>query len=299
MMHGALLWRSTMNAAFGLMAASLPLLAEPARAVGDFGVTLGYGDVSNIRDGSAAEAGFVVIDGSYSFPVGERMLFGFDANLRSDSFAGTSLQEDENPQSQYRIGAHALWSLGPDTRLGGFVAYGDTRSQGEARDNDYDYFLVGVEARQFLGDDVMAYGQLALGDKGRSGEDEEEGFNSGKSLRLGATWFATDRSAYTFDVEFASASPYIDGRDDGEFFRASLSGETRLSRTAPLMATYSVSYDLYDATTENDSVEEVQIAIGVRYVFGGQTQREAARAGRSIGTPHLPGRASAWTEFLD
>jgi hypothetical protein len=58
-------------------------------------------------------------------------------------------------------------------------------------------------------------------------------------------------------------------------------------------------YTMIDATTESDFVEEVEFGVGLKLVFGAGTPREAARAGRSIGTPDLPLRASAWTEFLD
>ena len=51
--------------------------------------------------------------------------------------------------------------------------------------------------------------------------------------------------------------------------------------------------------TENDKVSELSVGLGIKYVFGADSSREAARAGKSIGTPLLPGRASIWTEFID
>jgi hypothetical protein len=285
----------------------LPTLALSSQAfaqgvsdgVGDIGLTFGYNDVDD-TEGDTASVGFAIIDGSYSFHVAPRVLLGFDANFRFDDLASDpDFNDEEDPESQLVLGAHALWELGADTRLGGFLAYGDTKMQDEVPSNNYDYYLVGLEARHFVNDNVMLYGQLALGDKVRDGDDEGEGLNDGQVVRLGATYFAGERSAFTLDLEYATASPYIDGDDDGEFFGATLSGETRLGTQAPLFATYYVRYDDIDATTENDKIEELTVGIGIKYMFGAGSSREAARAGRSIGTPHLPARASIWTERID
>jgi hypothetical protein len=127
-----------------------------------------------------------------------------------------------------------------------------------------------------------------------------EGFNDGAVVRLGATYFIAEHSALTLDLEYAEADPYIDGSDAGRFSSFGLSGETRLATDLPLYATYGVRKVRIDATTETDGVDEVQIGLGVKVLFGGAgSPREAARAGRTIGLPHLPGRASAWTEFID
>jgi hypothetical protein len=267
--------------------------------VGEIGLTFGHNRVDD-TDGDRANVGFSEFAGSYSFKAGPRLLLGFDASFRLDDLASDpDFADTEDPESQYALGAHALWDLGADTRLGGFAAYGDTQSQGDPQAGDYDYWLLGVEARHFFGADLMGYAQVGFGDKGRTGDDAGEGFNDGRVVRLGATYFVQDHSAFTLDLELASADPYIDGSDKGEFFAATLGGETRLATEAPLMATYYVRYDRIDGTTETDLVEELQIGLGIKYVFGAASPREAARAGRSIGTPYLPGRASAWTEFLD
>ncbi len=267
--------------------------------VGDVGLTFGYNDVDDLSDETAG-VGFAVIDGSYSFKVGPRVLLGFDANFRFDDLASDpDFADDENPESQYALGAHALWEMGADTRLGGFVAYGDTEAQDVPSNENYDYFLVGVEARHFFSDDLMGYAQIGVGDKGRTGEDDGEAFNGGQVLRLGATYFHDDRSAFTLDFEYASADPYIDDDDAGRFYGITASGETRLGTQAPLMATYFLRYDYIDSTDEGDQVEELQVGLGIKLLFGANSSRDAARAGRSIGTPYLPGRASAWTEFLD
>jgi hypothetical protein len=186
--------------------------------------------------------------------------------------------------------------------VGAFLAYGDSRVQDLPGDRSFDYWLYGLEARHFVNDNLMLFGQLALGDDDDGDglfADSGEGFNSGRSLRLGGTWFSGDRSAFTLDIEYATADPYIDDTDAGEFFGVTLSGETRVAASMPLFATYSLQSNWLDATTEQVSVRETSLGIGIRYVFGADTPREAARAGRSIGTPELPGRASVWTLFND
>jgi hypothetical protein len=281
---------------------SLSLAQSFSDGVGEIGLTFGqnrvealFGDGSNVE----ADVAFAVVDGSYSFPIGS-MLLGFDANYRFDDLASApGFDDEEDPDNQYTLGAHLLWQVGPDTRAGGFLAYGDTRMQDSALAANYDYWLVGVEARHFIGDNLMGYAQFAVGDKGRTGDDEGEGFNDGHVMRLGATYFVKDHSAFTLDLEYAAADPYIDGDDAGRFYGVTLGGETRLGPQSPLMATYSVRYSKLDATTENEALEEVQFGLGIKVLFGATSPREAARAGRSIGTPYLPSRASAWTEFVD
>lgn len=282
------------------LVAATPALAEgPSDAVGDVGLTFGY---TSVDDGEGAEAGvgFAAVDGSFSFQVAPGILLGFDANARLDDLGSDpNFNDSEDPKAQYAIGVHALWDMGSDTRLGGFLAYGDTVSQDQSTGDEFDYYLVGLEAQHFVTNDILGYAQVGLGGKVRDGDDDEEGFLDGKALRIGATYFAGENSAFTLDLEFGSASPYIDGDDDGVFFGATVSGETRLPTAAPLSATYFLRYDQIDATTEDDEIAELQVGVGLRFLFGATSPREAARAGRSIGTPYLPSRASAWTEFID
>jgi hypothetical protein len=287
--------------ATALIAMAIPSFSsaqDRSDAVGEVGLTFGFNDIIDL-DNNAAGVGFAVIDGSFSFPVGSALL-GFDAGYRFDDLASDpDFSDEEDPDNQYTLGAHLLFQLGERTRLGGFLAYGDTRMQDEPLSSNYDYWLVGLEARHFIGENLMGYAQFGVGDKGRTGDDEGEGFNNGHVARLGATYFVKDHSAFTLDLEYASADPYIDGDDAGRFYGVTLGGETRLGPQSPVMATYSIRYNKLDGTTENDAVEELQFGLGIKVLFGATSPREAARAGRSIGTPYLPSRASAWTEFLD
>jgi hypothetical protein len=287
--------------AMALIAAAFPSLTSAqglSDGVGEVGLTYGLNNV-DISFGDEGDVGFAEISGSYSFAVGS-VLFGFDAGYRFDDLASNpDFSDEEDPDNQYNLGAHLLFQVGPDTRLGGFLAYGDSRAQDVVLSDNYDYWLAGIEARHFIGDNVMGYAQFALGDKGRTGEDPGEGFNEGHAMRLGATYFVKDHSAFTLDLEYASADPYIDIVDAGRFYGVTLAGETQLGDRSPVMATYSVRYTKLDATTENQVLEEMQFGLGIKVLLGAKSPREAARAGRSIGTPYLPGRASAWTEFVD
>jgi hypothetical protein len=302
-------------AALSCTIASGPLLAQGlSEGVGDIGLSFGLNNAVNSFPGSERSAtyGFGGVEGSYSFGIAPGILLGFDASWRADDAASDAdFDFFGAPEGQAMLAARALWDLGPDTRLGGFVAYGTTRNQevsgGGLGFENFDYWLYGIEGRHFVNDDLMVFGQLGLGDddvgdgltSGGVLTSSGEGFNSGRVVRLGATWFAGDRSAFTADVEYATADPYIDGSDAGEFFGVTLGGETRISSGMPLFATYAIQSNWLDSTTEDGRIEETSVGIGIRYVFGAETPREAARAGRSIGTPDLPARASVWTIFTD
>jgi hypothetical protein len=67
----------------------------------------------------------------------------------------------------------------------------------------------------------------------------------------------------------------------------------------PLFFTCFGRYDYINSTDEGDSLNEMQVGIGLRYYFGADSPRGAARKGLSIGMPRLPTRASAWTEYID
>jgi hypothetical protein len=302
-------------AALATTIAAGPLAAQGlSEGVGEIGLSFGLNDVVNSYPDfqRSGNYGFGGVEGSYSFGVAPGMLLGFDASWRADAAASDAdFDFFGAPEGQAVLAARALWDLGPDTRLGGFVAYGTMRNQQLVDPalgfRDFDYWLYGIEARHFLSDDLLVFGQLGLGDDdGGDGLtidgvplNNGEGFNSGRVVRLGATWFAGDRSAFTADIEYATADPYVDGTDAGEFFGVTLGGETRISAAMPLFATYALQSNWLDATTQGSSVRETSVGIGIRYVFGAETPREAARAGRSIGTPDLPARASVWTIFND
>jgi hypothetical protein len=188
--------------------------------------------------------------------------------------------------------------LNEDTRLGVFGGYGLTVPQDEDMADAYDVLTFGLEAQHFISENLMAYGQLGWGEKLRDGQDSDEAFNGGPVARLGVSYFATKTSALTLDLEVAGTSKFVDEGDDGRFYGATLSYQQLVAQDLPLYLTCFGRYDLIDGT-DDGTVEEWQLGFGLRYFFGAGSPQDAARKGLSIGTPRLPTRASAWTEYLD
>ena len=227
------------------------------------------------------------------------MILNFGVNYRFDDLSSSDdFNSGEDPERRYGVAASALWKTGNATWVGGFLSYGDTRSQDEPGEDEYDVAMIGAEARHAFGEDFLGYMQVGYGEKVREGNDADEGFTKGYALRLGGAYFLNDRTALTFDAEFAGTPMYIDGDDVGRFYSLELGGETWLA-SAPVAITYGVGYSFVNSTDEGDSAEEFQIGIGAKYVFGASSSRDSWMGGRSIGAPKLPLRASAWTEYLD
>lgn len=181
-----------------------------------------------------------------------------------------------------------------------FAGYGDTTPRDGDKADAYDVMMYGVEGLFFPADNVMAYGQFAFGDKVRAGDEASEGFVKGNILRFGAIWFRTDDNSFTVDVEAAAATNYIDRDDPGVFVGITFSGESRLGYDSlPVALTYFARYDFLTSTDEGDAIQEISVGAGLKILLGNKTKRERFRAGASIGTPRLPTRASAWTEWMD
>ncbi len=247
-----------------------------------------------------ATVGFGEIWGSVAFPFANGFIVALDADIRHDRYRKSSdFDDDEDPDFHFGGAVHALYNFTPDSRGGVFVSYNDTRSQGDPVSDAYNVWIVGLEGQSFIADNVMVYGQIGYGFKGRDGQDDDEGFNKGIAARAGAFYFMTDRTTLNLDVEFAGSENYIDSSDPGRFFGATLGGETQVAQNSPWFVNYYARYDHINSTDEGDHLDEWQIGLGVKYVFGASSAREAARRGKSIGTPRMPVRASAWTEYID
>lgn len=267
--------------------------------VGHIGLSAGLNSVRD-DDADTANVLFGGLDGSITFPVFGSYLVVFDATARYDNFSSDNDYSDaEDPELEYSLGTHVLRQLNDDTRVGFFGGYGDTRTQGDKTRDAYDVWMYGLEAQSFIADNVLIFGQVGYGSKGRSGDNGNEGYEGGFLARFGISYFPDNKSSLTLEIEAAETDSYIDGSDDGEFYGITLSYQRLISDSMPLYFTCFGRYDMIDATTENDSVEEMQVGLGLRYFFGAGSPQEAARKGISIGMPRLPTRASAWTEYLD
>jgi len=269
--------------------------------VGHLGIFTGINSVreadSNPDEG---KVGFASLDGSITVPFADTWLVSLDAYARHDDFKKEEdFDDQEDPEREYMLGAHLLYQFTPDTRAGLLVGYGDTLAQDHDKDDAYNVWMIGGEVHHFYDENLMVYAQFGYAFKGRDGNDDGQGFTGGLFSRVGVTYFSGERSTLNLDIEMAETESYIDGNDPGFFFGASVNYQHQLMESMPLFFTCFGRYDHINSTDEGDSLNEMQVGIGLRYYFGADSPRGAARKGLSIGMPRLPTRASAWTEYID
>lgn len=280
---------------------SSPISFEPS-IVGHIGLEGGLNNVIEADGGSNDEATipFSGLNASITLPTSNNFLMTVDGDIRWDDFGSTDdFDDNEDPEWQFNVGLHVLKQFNDDSRAGAFFAYGDTKSQNEPADDEYDVLMGGLEVHHFLYDGLMVYTQLGYGQKVRDGDQVNEGFRGGIVARSGATYFMSETSTINVDIEFANTHNYIDSSDPGRFFGATLAYETQPWEDSPILMSLFGRMDHYSSTDEGDAIDEWQLGFGLKYYFGAGSQVEAARKGASIGTPRLPARASAWTEYLD
>ena len=82
--------------------------------------------------------------------------------------------KDEAPDVVGTIGLHGYYSL-PNSLVGGFIGYTDTRPQDNDKEDAYDALILGISGQNFFADNVLIFGQVSASDKVRDGEDEKEG----------------------------------------------------------------------------------------------------------------------------
>lgn len=223
----------------------------------------------------------------------------------SGSYRNTHLSSDEDfdsnedPNWQYGIGLQLLRDLDNDTKLGFLVSYNDTISQDEDRSDEYDVLLVGLEFQKFLDENIFVGVQVGIGDKLREGDDNLEGFNNGLFGRFVGSYFITEHSLLTVDFELAGCENYVDQSDPGRFFGVGLNYQHQFKDDLPLTLIVYGEFEHYSSTDEGEQIDEVIFGIGFRYSFGAKSPYALTRSGASLGLPKLPGRAIAWTEWMD
>lgn len=266
--------------------------------VGHLGISNGMNFLSE-DNGESAREWFGSLDGSITLPAFQADLLIFDIYARFDNIGrDDDFDSNEDPKYEGILGLHYLRQVRENTRAGFFASYGYTIPQDEDSSDAYDVLTVGLEAQHFLSDNTMVYSQLGWGEKIKDGQDDDEAFNGGLVARVGASYFPDNVSSITLDFEAAGTNNYVDNDDAGVFLGATLSYQRPVAETIPLYFTCFGRYDLIDGT-DDGNVDEWQLGVGFRYYFGADSPRDAARKGISIGTPRLPTRGSAWTEFLD
>ncbi len=253
--------------------------------------SIGAYDNSSTDDGSGSY-GFgaldATIEGQFSPTLGwalDARIEGYDHESADDPF--------EQPEYTGIFAGHLTKSYDNGVHWGVFAGYGHTWLN---QDDDYSMWMAGVEAQTML-DDIHIFGQIGYGDNIRS-DGEEEGFNAGYMLRAGGSYFLWEDTSFGVEGSLANANPYIDGNDEGEFSGATLHAQTRVL-DLPIHARVYASFNRYDATTENDTLNERIYGLTLTYRFHGETSQAAARRGASLGVPMVPIYANGWAEQLD
>jgi hypothetical protein len=292
--------------ALALGAATTASAQDAERGVGYVGVMLSYGDVVEDRSpDSNVQYMPIAIEGAYSFPIFGNGMLGASLFFSTADWDETQTNFDaDNPAEELRIGLHYTHAITPDLRVGGFGAFSRNDLVGtDLQKEPYDTIYGGLQAQYFY-DDFMFFGQAGFGRTLAFPPDQSssdpEGFEDGRFLRAGVTWFPVDSTAITFDFESAHSGAFLDGgADEGDFWSVGLSGETRLPTELPLTATYFVRHDQFEINGGAIRATDLSVGVGIRMLFGGGTPNDAWRNGRQLSVPRLPARAVDWLETLD
>lgn len=276
--------------------------ARFAGIVGHVGAQVGANYAREV-DGSGPEEDIAphgVVDLSMAYRSASGFTFGMEGALRFDHFGGTIAEffaDYEVPALQGVLALHAL--SGQDGwRIGMFGQIGASLPVSYDWNDAYAYWLAGFSGQLFLADNVLVYKQIGFGNKLAGADSENEGFVRGMVLRGGMTYFASTALALNADFEFARSKNYIDSSDPGRHFGFSFGAQRQIGQSG-LFVNAEASYAIFNAPDEGDGIEEYAFALGVDYVFGAQSVRDRWVNGLAIGSPRLPVRAGAWTEWLD
>lgn len=278
-------------------------LATAQDVAGTVGLQIGANNASEYDDTSPEDTtvGTAVLNGTVVYTPAGNMTYAADLYARFDDFANGDpgdFTDDEDPEMRWQLGLQALRSVSDVTKIGGFLSYGSQQSQGSPAEDDYNVVLVGLTGQVALSDQFMGYGQFGFGNT-TEGEDEGEGFVDGYIGRAGLVYFASATTAINADLQMAGTPTYIDNDDAGIFTSFELSGETQISAKMPVSMEYGVRRSIINSTDEGDHVGETEVFVGVNYSFGHASLADKWRNGVVYGTPDLPSRASAWTEWAD
>ena len=285
----------------GVSAAS----AQDLSFSGEFGATAGMIAAFEV-DGSSsspdtATVGYGELDGRVVLDINNAFILAFDASYRSDDFSSSDdFDSNEDPELSYTVGLHGYYKL-PNSLVGGFVGYADTRPQDGDVEDSYDAMIYGVGAQTFLFDDLLVFGQISVSDKVRDGQDYREGIIGGLGVGSGSQYFMSDTQAWTLDLEYLALDQYIDSSDPGRGFGVNITYEHMIETSfAPIVLSAGAGYNYLSSTDEGDDIEEVTASLGIRFLFGNANDlRSRAETGANLDTPYLPARMAGWTEWMD
>ena len=270
------------------------MLTNTAQAdfIGFGEITLGHSDASDPeRDGNSA--GFYEISGAIATPVGSRGTAILDAEYRQDEHSGDII-DDDDMDDQYQIGIHYLHDFSGN-KFGAFIAHGGATH--DSNNEDYKATFGGIEAILSLDADTLVYGQLGVGDADNDSESSS-GFEDGSFARIGLGFTGFGSTLLKLELEKGSSDEYEDEDERGKFTSVSLTGETSFGASKNLAVTYGVSRGTFDASNDDNKIQENSIFVGFRYYFGGTNSKAAFKSGL-IGLPTIPTRAMSWTPGLD
>lgn len=284
--------------------------ANEVKFSGEIGAALGQIGVKEMDGYNDPESGifpYLEFDGRIVQDLNSSFKVAFDAHYRQDGFylAGDvdnydSFNKDEAPDVVGTIGLHGYYSL-PNSLVGGFIGYTDTRPQDNDKSDSYDALILGISGQNFFADNVLIFGQVSASHKVRRGEDTREGIHEGYGLGSGVQLFMSDMQALTIDLEVMSVSEYVDSDDPGNGHGYTATYEKMMEGLfAPIVLSAQLGYAQISSVDEGDGVEELTANFGIRILFGEATDlRSRAETGANLDTPYLPGRMAGWTEWID
>jgi hypothetical protein len=275
------------------VAADMPYMDQPTglifAALAD--VELGVRAVSSTDDPDNNTHFMGSAFGAVSIPLGTNLSIQIDQQI--EGYADQS--DDEAPVMAGVTGLHLSWR---DPSLGLFGVFGGLTmgSTQETSMEDPLGFLVGGEGQMYFNDFTL-YAQAGYGH--HYVDTDPEGFRNGWFVRGIGRYFISDDVMIEADFAYGHTDTFIDGNDAGDIYNWGVKGKWRPMEDMPFYTTLAYRGGYYDATTEDDHGKDHAFLVGFSIMVGPQTLKENDRAGATLSTPMLVGRAAAWTEPLD
>ncbi len=250
-------------------------------------------------DDGSGDYAFGGADTSFGFDIANGVRWDMDLMFEAYDYNSADNQF-EQPEYTGLIGGHLGFTPYNGVYWGLLIGYAYSWLHDE---DNYSMWMIGPEAQTMV-NDTRLFGQAGYGDAIQT-DGEEEGFQSGWFVRVGGEHYLSDNTFIGAEGTYAEASPYIDGsctgsgcNDNGEFYGMTLRAETRIPNTDVNAGLY-FSYNYYDSTTENDTIDERIFGVRFTYRFNNTSARAAAQAGASVGLPLVPIYANGWAEQID
>lgn len=272
-------------------------------AGGTADVSGGYRWVETDHEGGQNSA---VIGGAvrYSIPVSDAFSLQIDADgeyyFTDDD---GPVDEDENIQGLWLVGAHASWRDPARGLLGVFGAVGSAYNTFEVKPEAHtNGWMVGGEGQVYHGDWTF-YAQAGYADFPYDLEGGlDEGFVDGWFVRGLARLFVGTDSLIEAEFSYGHTDAYLDPSgftDNGEIWNWGIKGKKRLGSAMPIYGVLGYRGGTYYADQDLDRLTEHVVYAGISVMWGASSLRENDRRAATLDMPLLPLRASGITESLD